>query len=160
MSSYFASSWERNKFQRTLPAGPRCRFLTGRSPPPPPCARACFVPNPTHPPRFSPAPPLKARGAYRDSGPAAPRPRSAGGTQRSGALPPSPHLDQSQQVGAVLRPRRADAERGHFRRRFPLRPPRLTSPRCVNRRSNCFFIRVPGAAATCGQSGCEHVPAA
>lgn len=30
----------------------------------------------------------------------------------------------------------------------------------MNRRSSCFFIRVPGAAATCGQSGCEHVPAA
>lgn len=30
----------------------------------------------------------------------------------------------------------------------------------MNRRSNCFFIRVPGAAATCGQSGSEHVPAA
>lgn len=30
----------------------------------------------------------------------------------------------------------------------------------MNRRSNCFFIRVPGAAATCGQSGCEHVPPA
>lgn len=73
---------------------------------------------------------------------------------------PRPHLDQSQQVGTVLGTRGADAERGHFRRRFPLRPPRLTSPRCVNRRSSCFFIRVPGAAATCGQSGCEHVPAA
>lgn len=69
-------------------------------------------------------------------------------------------LDQSQQVGTVLGTRGADTERGHFRRRFPLRPPRLTSPRCVNRRRSCFFIRVPGAAATCGQSGCEHVPAA
>lgn len=83
--------------------------------------------------------------------------------QHRAALPPRPasrpHLDQSQQVGTVLGTRGADAERGHFRRRFPLRPPRLTSPRCVNRRSSCFFIRVPGAAATCGQSGCEHVPA-
>lgn len=107
----------------------------GRSPPPPPqpCATPCL--------------------------------RSAVACPGTGRLPTPhpparPHLDQSQQVGTVLGTRGADTERSHFRRRFPLRPPRLTSPRCVNRRSSCFFIRVPGAAATCGQSGCEHVPAA
>lgn len=104
----------------------------GRSPPPRPCATPC----------------LRSAGP----GPAASPPPPPPGRR--------PHLDQSQQVGAVLGTRGADTERSHFRRRFPLRPPRLTSPRCVNRRSSCFFIRVPGAAATCGQSGCEHVPAA
>lgn len=60
-------------------------------------------------------------------------PSSLGCVRRLGETPRPTrselYLYEAQNISAVLRPRGSDMEGGHFRRRFPLRPPPLASPR-------------------------------